>query len=276
MTIRLRPILASVTCTMAMAALGILAVHPARAATPPALTVEYSADRKVETPAGDMQGRVHATPAMQRNETRVGDVTSVMILRMDRKLGWMLMPMQKMYQQLDLEKAGRQTGSVTPEQTELELVGQETVSGQSTSKYRFVTRDRSSGGFLWYTDTGIPVKMDVLSKDGGKSERMTVTLENITIGKQDPALFEVPSGYAALPGGDLSGAGVAGGALLGSLKTAVTRPVRNEATGVAQDAAGLKDAPAQAVEAEVSEEVKKVGARSAVRGALRSLGGVLR
>ncbi len=264
------------TGTLVVAGLGVLAAQPARAVTPPALTVEYAADRKIETPAGDMQGRVHGTPGMQRNETRVGDMTSVMILRMDRKLGWMLMPAQKMYQQLDLEKAGKQAGAVAPEQTELELVGRETVSGQDTNKYKFVAKDKSSGGFLWYTDSGIPVKMDALSKSGGKSERMTVTLENITIGTQDPALFEVPSGYTELRSGGLSGGALLGGGLLGGLKNAVTRPVKNEATGLASDVASLEDVPAQAVEAEVTEEVQKAGARKAVQGALRSLGGALR
>lgn len=252
--------------TLLLAGLGVLVAQPTRAATPPALTVEYAADRNIETPAGDMQGRVHATPSMQRNETRVGDMTSVMILRLDKKTGWMLMPAQKMYQKLDLDQAGKQSGAVTPEQTELELVGRETVSGHSTNKYKFVTRDKSSGGFLWYTDEGIPVKMDVLNKSHGKSERMTVTLVNITIGKQDPALFEVPSGYTQLPGGSQ-----AGGGLLGGLKNAVTRPVKNEAAGVASDAAALENAPAQAVEAEVTEEVKKKGPRSKLGGALRSL-----
>lgn len=264
MTIRL-------TGALVVAGLGVLAAQAAHAATPPVLTVEYAADRKIETPAGDMQGRVHATPGMERNETRVGDMTSVMILRMDRKLGWMLMPTQKMYQQLDLDQAGKQAGAVSPEQTELELVGRETVSGQDTNKYKFVAKDKSSGGFLWYTDSGIPVKMDALSKTGGKSERMTVTLENITIGTQDPALFEVPSGYTELRGGGLSG-----GALLGGLKNAVTRPVKNEATGLVNDVAAIEDVPAQAVEAEVTEEVQKTGARKAVQGALRSLGGALR
>lgn len=232
---------------MVLAGFGVLAAQSALAAPPPALTVEYAADRLVETPSGDMQGRVNATPAMQRNETRMGDMASVMILRMDKKVGWMLMPAQKMYQQLDLDQAGQQAGAVSPEQTELELVGQETVSGQSTNKYKFVTKDKSSGGFLWYTASGIPVKMDVLSKNGGKSERMTVTLTNITIGTQDPALFEVPSGYAKLPGG-MAGMGMA----------------------------ALGNPPPQAAEAEAGEVAKPAGARDKVRGALRSLGGVLR
>lgn len=259
MTIRLRPLsAASVTCTLIMAGLGVLVAHPTRAATPPALTVEYAADRKIETPAGDMQGRIHATPDMQRNETRVGDMTSVMILRMDKKTGWMLMPAQKMYQKLDLDKAGKQAGAVSPEHTELELVGRETISGHAANKYKFVAKDKSSGGFLWYTDEGIPVKMDALSKSGGKSERMTVTLANITVGKQDPALFEVPSGYTQLPGG-----GPAGGGLLGGLKNEGTRPVKNEAAGAANDAAALENAPAQAVEPDVKKK--------SVRGVLRSM-----
>ena len=247
----------------------------ANALTPPALTVEYSADRKIETDSGDMQGRVNAAPGMERNETLMEGMSSAMILRMDKKIGYLLMPAQKMYQELDFSKASKQTGSVTPEQAVLELVGQETVSGQIANKYKFVVKDKSAGGFLWYTSSGIPVKMDVLSKSDGKTERMTVTLENIKIETQDRGLFEVPSDFNKLPSGGLLdamtggmggvvssnsavsnasdtgskrrggflGGGLVGG-VLGGFKDAVTRPVENEAEAVTSDVAAVKQAPA--------------------------------
>ncbi len=249
----------------------------ANALTPPALTVEYSADRKIETDGGDMQGRVNAAPGVERNETVMQGMSSVMILRMDEKASYLLMPAQKMYQVLDIGQASKQVGSVSPEHTEMELVGEETVSGQATNKYKFVMKDKSAGGFLWYTATGIPVKMDVLSKNGKKKERMTVTLENIKIETQDPSLFEVPAGFNKLPGagGGLLGGGPLGG-LLGGIKDAVTRPVKNEASAVASEVAAAKQAPVNAVEGAVTEEVKKAGARAAVRGAIKSVGGLFR
>jgi hypothetical protein len=224
----------------------------ANSLTPPTLTVEYAADRRIETDSGDMQGRVVASPNAQRNETSMNGMTTVMILRTDKHISWMLMPAQKMYKELDLNKASKQIGAVTPDQTDLELVDQETVSGQSVNKYKFIMKDKSAGGFLWYTATGIPVKMDVLTKAGGKTTRMTVTLENIQIGPQDPSAFEVPKGFTAMPGGSLFGGG-----LLGSLKGAVTRPVTNEVGAVTSDVAATADAVA-APEAPARDALKSV------------------
>jgi hypothetical protein len=60
----------------------------ANALAPPTLSVEYSADRKIETDSGDMRGRVVATPNAQRNETSMSGMTTVMILCTDKKIGW--------------------------------------------------------------------------------------------------------------------------------------------------------------------------------------------
>lgn len=191
---------------------GALVLSPvvALAAPPPVLTTEYSADRRIETDSGEMRGRVNAVPGKERTETRMGDIASVMILDINDRKGWMLMPTMKSYQELDLKRAGQQTGAVTPEQTDLEPVGPETVSGLATTKYKFVMKDKSAGGFLWYTDSGIPVKMDVISKTGKDKARMTVTLENIQIGPQDPKLFEVPADYSRMPSAGPFG-GMSGG-----------------------------------------------------------------
>lgn len=183
----------------------LISTSLAEAAMPPPLSVEYSADRSIETDSGTIQGSIIAAPGMERGEMRMGAMASVMIVRMDARKGWMLMPAQKMYQELDFTQAAQQSGTVDPERVELEVAGTETVSGLATTKYKFVAKDRKSGGFLWYSAEGIPVKMDVLSKEGGRNSRMTVTLQNIRMGTQDRSAFEVPAGYNKLPGGGLFG-----------------------------------------------------------------------
>jgi outer membrane lipoprotein-sorting protein len=188
------------TRMLALAALA-LAATAVQAAAPPALTVEYAADRRIETADATLEGSVFAAPGRERTELRMGAISTVLILRTDRRIGWMLMPAQKMYNELNFAQAAQQSGAVPDDQVELEEVGEEAVSGLQTTKYKFVTRDKGAGGYLWYSAEGIPVKMDVVSKSGRDKSRMTVTLENIRIGSQDPALFEVPSGYSALPGG---------------------------------------------------------------------------
>jgi len=177
----------------------------AEAAAPPALTVEFTAKRRIESADGVIDGSITAAPGMERSEMRIGAVSAVMIVRNDRRVGWMLMPAQKMYQELAFAQAAQQAGTVAPDQIELEAVGSETLAGLATTKYKFVTKDRTAGGFLWYSAEGIPVKMDVLSKSGRDKSRMTVTLDDIRIGAQDPALFEVPAGYARMPGGHMFG-----------------------------------------------------------------------
>jgi hypothetical protein len=173
------------------------------AAVPPPLSVEYSADRRIESGEDTIEGRVLAAPGMERSELAMRGMSAVMILRTDRKLGWMVLPAQRMYQETSLAQATQQTGAVAIDQVELTVVGDETVSGVATTKYRFVSLDRSTGGFLWYSAEGIPVKMDVLSKSGGDKSRTTVTLHNIQVGPQDRAAFEVPAGFTKLPGGGM-------------------------------------------------------------------------
>ena len=67
---------------------------PSHAATAllPAPTVSYSADRVIESEAGTLTGKVYATQGMERQETNISGMQSVMILRHDKQVGYMLMP----------------------------------------------------------------------------------------------------------------------------------------------------------------------------------------
>ncbi|HJY37896.1 MAG TPA: DUF4412 domain-containing protein [Steroidobacteraceae bacterium] len=165
----------------------------------PAPTVSYSADRIMETEAGTFDGKVYFTQDKERLEMNARGMQSVMILRRDQQLGWMLMPAQRMYQKLDLARAQQQSGSQSADTVTIEQVGAETIEGYDATKYKMLMKDGSGGGFIWITQDGIPVKMDFLGKNGRDKTRMTVTLTNLTIGEQDPALFELPGDYKAMP-----------------------------------------------------------------------------
>jgi hypothetical protein len=157
---------------------------------------------------------------------------TVMILRRDKQLGWMLMPAQKMYQQVDLAKARQQSGAAPDSDVEITQVGSESVSGFDTTKYKMLMKDGSAGGFIWITSEGIAVKMDMLSKADGAKTRVTMTLTNVQIGTQDPQLFEVPEGYAAMPAFGFGsktkgGLGGLGGALKGALTNGALSKLTN-------------------------------------------------
>lgn len=183
----------------------------ASADTLPVPTVEYSADRIVETEAGTFDGKVYFTKDKERLETNAQGMQSVMILRRDQQLGWMLMPAQRMYQKLDLARAQQQSGAQAADAVTIEQVGAETVEGHDATKYKMLMKDGSGGGFIWITQDGIPVKMDFLGKSGRDKTRMTVTLANVQVGTQDPALFEPPSDYKPMP--SIPGFGKGGGVL---------------------------------------------------------------
>lgn len=194
--------LASVLCIVAFAT-------TAHGAGLPVPTVEYSADRVMETSAGTFEGKVYSAKDKERSETNMRGMTSVMILRRDKQLGWMLMPAQKMYQQMDFAKAQAQSNGQAAEQVDITEVGSETIEGLSTTKYKLIMKDGSAGGFMWFTKDGILMKMDTVVKNGRNKSRMTVTLKNLKIGSQDASLFEVPTGYNAMPsfgGGGFGGA----------------------------------------------------------------------
>jgi hypothetical protein len=171
----------------------------ADADTLPVPTVEYSADRTIVSEAGTFDGKVYFTKDKERVETNMQGTQSVMILRRDQQLGWMLMPAQRMYQKLDLARAQQQSGSQSADSVTIEQVGAESIEGRDATKYKMLMKDGSGGGFIWITEEGIPVKMDFLGKNGRDKTRMTVTLTKLTIGTQDPALFEPPADYKAMP-----------------------------------------------------------------------------
>jgi hypothetical protein len=198
--------LVSVLCIVAFAA-------TAQGAGLPTPTVEYSADRVMETEAGTFEGKVYAAKDKERSETSMKGMTSVMILRRDKQAGYMLMPAQKMYQQMDLAKAQQQSGAQPADQVEITEVGTETIEGQPTTKYKLIMKDGSAGGFMWFTKEGIMMKMDTVVKNGRDRSRMTITLKNVKIGSQDASLFEVPADYNAMPA--FAGFGNMGGAARG-------------------------------------------------------------
>lgn len=164
----------------------------------PVPTVEYSADRVMETDKGTITGKVFHAAGKERTEMNMAGMQSVMILRPDQKAGYMLMPAQKMYQQMDFAKA-REAAGGTPSDVTITQEGRETVEGLETTKYKLVTADKKYGGFMWFTDQGVAVKMDLLSREDGKKSRITMTLKNLQVADQDDALFEVPAGYNKMP-----------------------------------------------------------------------------
>lgn len=202
----------------AIAAVVATMASVAGAQTPlPVPTVEYSADRIVQSSAGTFTGKIYATPDKERADTQMTGVETVMITRRDKDVSWNVMPAQKMYMETDVRSAREHTAGMSADVTIAE-VGPETVEGIATSKYKLLMKDGKAGGFMWFTAEGIMVKMDAVQKEGKESSRITMTLKNVQIGPQDPQLFEVPSDYTKMAGGMAFGGFSKGGGLKGAMK----------------------------------------------------------
>src|SRR3989338_5181323 len=168
--------------------------------------VDYSADSTMEMEGGmTMKSRIYYSPGKQRMEMG-GAGGNVIIIRKDKKVMWQLMG--SMYMEMAMGGADSQDPhDMDVQQT---VVGDETVNGVKTTKYKVITTKKDGskfGGFFWTTKDGITVKMDLLSKEGKEKHRISSELTNLKIGKQDPKLFEIPPGYTKNDMGAMMGGG---------------------------------------------------------------------
>lgn len=174
---------------------------------------EYSADSSMETEAATMKGRVYYAPGKERREMNERGQQSIMIMRMDKKKMWMLMPEQKMYMEYPLGGGERsKSADLSGAKVESTEVGSETVNGVNTKKFKVVvTTERGKmGGFFWKTADDILVKSDLIAMEKGSKMRMKTELTNLKVGRQDPALFEIPSGYSSMDMGAMMGGAMMG------------------------------------------------------------------
>lgn len=157
----------------------------------------YSATRHIESADGSVDMKIYHAPGKERMEFNAGGQMMTSILRLDRKVAWLLIPQMKAYTESDLSRYLART----PEGydvVEHKKVGTETVNGYKAVKYHvtFRTRDGATGtGYYWIVNDSIPIKMDLDVTDNGKTRHMTMELTNLKIGPQKASLFEPPAGY---------------------------------------------------------------------------------
>jgi hypothetical protein len=162
-------------------------------------SVEYSADRHMTTGSGEgMTGKIYSAPGKERNEFGGGAVS---ITRMDKKLMWTLMPSEKKYMEHKFGegKEKRQTGDYQDCDVKQAGAGEETVNGHPTKKNTIEVscpNKEKFTGAIWLTKENILMRMETSVATGAsKKEKFRMELKNLKIGKQDPALFEIPAGY---------------------------------------------------------------------------------
>lgn len=120
----------------------------------------------------------------------------VSIVRMDKKIVWILMPGQKMYMENPLRPEDMAAAQKMQGEVDRKYLGEETIEGRPAKKYRITYKYEGKTGtvYSWIDDAlGVPVKV---SDEKGK---WMVLYKNLKPGSQPEDLFEIPSGYKKMP-----------------------------------------------------------------------------
>ena len=155
---------------------------------------EFSATMITKAGAQETQGKIFVKGDKFRNEMKADGGTQISIVRLDKKVMWLIMPAEKSYMEMPLNpQATEQMMLKKPEaQVEMKLLGKETVNGYETEKYETSVRHRGEAmkQYIWLSKKlGMPIK--VAAADGSHS----MEYRDIEEGGVSDALFEPPRGY---------------------------------------------------------------------------------
>ena len=185
--------------------LAALATAPARATHPYERwaqelgidpNVSYDGTRMMEYQGQQVEVSERRAPGKMYTEVYMGNMTVGIILREDLKKSYTLMPSMGFYREVSMEE-GMDQASNEMEFSEIEKVGTEEVNGHPSTKYkaRFSDKEGKGAGFIWVTDSGVPIKIEMIySNQEIKGQRMSIQFTELNLREQDPKYFEVPEG----------------------------------------------------------------------------------
>ena len=202
--------------TICLAAWLLAAASPAAASHPYAkwadefgidLDASYDGTRVMQMKDGSFEFVEHKAPGKMYTRVDMGGMSSGVILREDLGKGYLLMPSMGMYKETSLEE-GMMESSNGLQFQQIEKVGSDEVLGYPSTKYktRFQDNDGKGAGHIWVTDSGVPIKMDMIySNADAKGLRLTMEFIELNMREQDPAIFELPAGLKPMSFGGMTG-----------------------------------------------------------------------
>lgn len=161
--------------------------------------IEYSAIQTIDTTPGPFINHIYIAANKQRQDANLGGTTVSTIIRHDKGVAWLLMPKQKMYQEIDIHTVkdiSVQTQFLNAKKTQ--LLGTEKIDGILTTKYAMKADNDEKPIFAWFSTQGIIVKAEIPENPETGRPKASIQLKNIKIGSQDASLFELPNDYLPL------------------------------------------------------------------------------
>lgn len=164
----------------------------------------FSADQIHTIGSRSTTGKVYASDRGVRIETNQRGRQSISIVRLDRKVMWVLFPAEKAY--MEMSDIGSAISELSAEaagvKTDREPMGSEQLGAYHCDKYRvqIAYEGKVYTHIEWDARElhGFPVKKQ--SVDGNWSTEY----QNIRPGPQDSSLFELPDGYRKMNTGSMS------------------------------------------------------------------------
>lgn len=157
----------------------------------------YSADMETTTTQGTFTSRIFYKDTKTRMESSHKGHNSIMIMRTDKKVMWMVMPEQKSFMEmaLDLSKQDIQSRLLDPGiKVDKEFIANDVVDKHPTKKYHMtITTDgkKEKSGYVWEaTDlSNFPVKYE------SEDKKTSTVWKNIKTNSVSDSVFDVPSDY---------------------------------------------------------------------------------
>lgn len=223
--------------------------------------VSYDATRVMGTEGGELRFKEHKAPGKSLIEMNMGGMQGSAIIRDDLQKAWFVMPNMGMYREMNLHDASRQQAD-SMQVSKVEKVGRETINGYPSTKFetKFKNESGKGTGFMWITDSGVPIKMDMTYENRRmKGQRLQMHLEDLVIRPQDNNLFELPAGLQKM--------GFT--AIMGMAKQ-MSKDTAQDTQPVSQQRSNVVEEVGKAAADETQQEVKNE-TRRAIRDGIRSL-----
>jgi len=150
--------------------------------------VEFSADIVIVPKGGElMKGKIFVKGDKIRQETFDEDEARVLIIQLDKKVTWMIMPKEKTYTEMPYQSPDKTFEEWAAEKKKnANFVGEETVSGMPCKTYETI-EDGEKTVFWISKQFPFPIKIE--------DSQITMEYRNIEPGPFDDSLFELPAGY---------------------------------------------------------------------------------
>lgn len=154
---------------------------------------EFAGETLTRVREVSVSGRIFVKDGKLRQEFSDEKGQTITILRLDKKVVWVILPWERTYMEEPLKpKWPGQFIQIPPDAKQKRLMGSERVLGYDAEKYEVAVSGREGlekQTFWVAAKLGVPIKVEIPSR------KFTMEYRNITERSMADRLFEIPPGY---------------------------------------------------------------------------------